>query len=110
MAAGQDGAALARLGEAGDTGRRQLELVEVGEIDLDRYLGCQPEQGAAALTAILRHEAQDTILERGCALFRPARQRSRNDVGDVGAEDLPELRAVDRVGVAQQMAQERPRL
>src|SRR5205814_2287219 len=64
MAAGQDGAGLDRLDEAGDTGRRQLELVEVGEIELDRFLGCQPEQGADALTAILRHEAQDTITER----------------------------------------------
>ena len=108
MPAGEAEPRLEVRGQAVDPRGRELELVEMREVELDRLLGNQPQQAADAFAAVLRDETQDVVLEARHPLALPTRPGRSGMISVMSAPKIARNSlAIDAVGVAQQVNQKR---
>jgi hypothetical protein len=99
-----------RFDQARHASRCELQLVEVSEIELDRLFRNEPEQAPDPIASVLSNEPHHVVFQRRRALLLPPRQRGRDDLRDVAAEDPTELVAIDRITVSQQVGEKAPGL
>ena len=75
------------------------------EIELDRLFRNEPEQAADPIASVLWNEPHHVVFQRRRALLLPPRQRGRDDLFDIAAEDPMELLAIHQITVSQHVGE-----